>query len=242
VAHEGEHDDGEVMRISDVVPGGAAEVAGLAVGDRILAWDGKKIATQQQLSVLLASYKPGDEIPLTLERDGKTLELPLTFGERAGGGVSVGVSLGVVGEGGSETGSAGFSAEGCLAWIDDTYRAGEMAEAFGLDLTAQIEEIRACTDHDAQQMAKPIPQTWCDNVFKVHCSGLDLLAEIGDAQIAKCAAELSASLGVDVSRNKAWNTCGEQKVFDRYSMRGEASDETTCRRILIEECGAEIED
>jgi hypothetical protein len=97
-------------------------------------------------------------------------------------------------------------------------------------------------DHDTQRMALPIPRTWCDNVFKIHCSGLDLLAEIGDAQVARCEADLSASLGVDISRNRTWNTCGEQKVFDRYSMRGEATDEATCRSILIDECGAQLED
>lgn len=138
--------------------------------------------------------------------------------------------------------SEGFSEAECLAWVDETYRMASMAQAFGLDVSAEIEEIRACMDRDTQMMEKPIPQTWCDNIFKVHCSGLDLLAEIGDAQVTQCESVLTASLGVDISRNKAWNICGEQKVFDRYSMRGEATDEATCRKILVDECGAEIED
>lgn len=141
-----------------------------------------------------------------------------------------------------ETGSEGFSAAECLTWVDDTYRMAAMASDFGLDLSAEIAENRACMDHDTQLMAQPIPQTWCDNVFKVHCSGLDLLAEIGDAQVTRCEESLSASLGVDLSRNQTWAVCGEQKIFDRYSMLGEPSDNATCRRILIEECGAEIED
>lgn len=141
-----------------------------------------------------------------------------------------------------DVGSEGFSAAECLTWVDETYRLAAIASDFDLDLSSEIAENRACMDHDTQLMAQPIPQTWCDNVFKVHCSGLDLLAEIGDALVTRCEEGLSAALGVDISRNQIWNVCGEQKVFDRYSMRGESSDDATCRRILIEECGADIED
>ena len=141
-----------------------------------------------------------------------------------------------------EVASEGFSAAECLTWVDETFRLAAMASDFGLDLSTEIAENRACMDRDTKRMAQPIPQTWCDNVFKVHCSGLDLLAEIGDAQVTRCEERLSDSLGVDISRNQIWNVCGEQKVFDRYSMRGESSDDATCQRILIEECGAKIED
>lgn len=240
IAYEGEHERGEIMQIAAVVPGGAADKAGLAAGDQILAWNGLKLTTQQELNAFLGSFRPGDEIPLKVSRDGETLEVPLTLGERADGGVSVGVSLGVAGQGGARV--EGFSANECLEWVHETYRLASMAEEFGLDLSADISDNRSCMEHDTQLMAKPIPQTWCDNVFKVHCSGLDLLAEIGDAQVARCETQLSAALGVDLGSNKTWNICGEQKVFDRYSMRGEATDEATCRKILLEECGAQIED
>lgn len=239
-AHDGEHDDGELMVIVAVVPGGAADLAGLIAGDRVLSWEGQEIVTKQELGTFLDSYRPGDEISLSLDREGQTLDLPLTLGERADGGVSVGVSLGVASSGVAETASEGFSAAECVTWVDETYRMVAIARSLGLDLASEISENRACMERDTQSMAQPIPQTWCDNVFKIHCSGLDLLAQIGDAQVANCEEELSASLGVDVSRNKDWNVCGEQKVFDRYSMRGEESDEATCRRILFDECGAEI--
>lgn len=241
VAHEGEHEDGEVMLITAVVPGSAAEAAGLAAGDRILTWDGQSITTQQELGAFLDSHLPGDRISLSVSREGRTMVLPLTFGERADGGVSIGLSLGV-GQGSSKAESEGFSAEECLAWVDETFRMASMAQAFELELAAEIEKNRACMDRDTQRMALPIPQTWCDNVFKVHCSGLDLLAEIGDALVAKCESDLSASLGEDISRNESWNVCGEQKVFDRYSMRGEVSDVAACRRLLVDECGAELGD
>ena len=134
----------------------------------------------------------------------------------------------------------GFSAAECLTWVDETYRMVDMAQSFGLDLTTEISENRACMEGDTERMAQPIPQTWCDNVFKIHCSGLDLLAEIGDAQVARCEEALTSSLDVDIESNQTWNVCGEQRVFDRYSMLGKASDEATCRKILIDECGAEI--
>ena len=136
----------------------------------------------------------------------------------------------------------GFSAAECVAWVDATYRMASMAQGFGLDLSAEIAENRACMEHDTQRMALPIPQTWCDNVFKIHCSGLDLVAEIGDAMVDRCEKRLSDSLGFDVGSDKTWNVCGEQKVFDAYSMKGTVSDEAACRKILVEECGAEIEE
>lgn len=119
VAHEGEHEGGEVMVISSVVPGSAAETAGLVAGDRILTWDGQEITTQRELNAFLDSHQPGDEIPLTLSRDDRTLELPLTFGQRPDGGVSIGVSLGVVGRSASEDGTEGLSAAECLDWVDE---------------------------------------------------------------------------------------------------------------------------
>ena len=57
-AHEGEHEGAaEVMRINTVVPGSAAEKAGLLAGDRILAWNGQKITTQSELDALLATAR-----------------------------------------------------------------------------------------------------------------------------------------------------------------------------------------
>lgn len=241
-AHEGEHSAGELMMIAGVAPDSPAAKAGLETGDRVLTWEGQKITTQQELNAFLDSFEPGDQIALTVERDGKTLELPLIFSERADGGVSIGVSIGVAGESASEGDTEGFSAAECLAWVDSTYRLASMAADLDLDLSIGVDEIRACMDRDTQLMAKPIPRTWCDNVFKVHCSGLDPLAEIGDALVAKCEKDLSASLGIDLAGNKAWTVCGEQKIFDRYSVHGNPSDAATCRQILIEECGAEIED
>jgi len=46
--------------------------AGLDRGDRIVAWDGKALRTQQELNTLLDAHKPGDRIKLQVEaRAGK---------------------------------------------------------------------------------------------------------------------------------------------------------------------------
>ena len=65
---------------------------------------------------------------------------------------------------------------------------------------------------------------------------------IGDAIVDRCERDLGASLDIDLTRHETWNVCGEQKVFDRYSMTGETSDEEACRQIFLDECSAELED
>ena len=137
----------------------------------------------------------------------------------------------------------GFAtAEECLTWVDETYRLASLGEELGLDLEETIAEVRACTEHDTHHMALPIPRTWCDNVFKIHCSGLDLLAQVGDALVARCERLLSDTLGVDIANDETWITCGEAETFDRYSTRGEASDAAACEEIYAEVCGGATAD
>jgi hypothetical protein len=239
MAHEGEHGQGEVMLIAAVAPGSAAEAAGLVAGDRILDWDGEKLTTQRELEVFLGSHHPGETILLTLERESGTVQRPLTFGTRPDGGPSIGISLGVAASNPAESEVEGFSRAECLDWVDEVYQMASVTQELGIDLSAEIDGIRECMEDNTQRMAVPIPQTWCDNVFKIHCSGLDLLAEIGDALVARCEEELKTTPGVDLHGSPAWNTCGEQKVFDRYSRQGQISDLQACRDILLEECGAD---
>ena len=245
LAHDdhGDKTGAEVMLVAAVVPEGPAASAGLAKGDRILAFDGQKISTEDELRAFLRSHRPGETIPLTVEREGETIGLSLTFGEAPGGGVRMGISVGVdaAGGGAAPAASGGFQPEECLAWVSETYRVESLARELSLDVAEDYSRNLTCMDNDTQRMAVPIPRAWCDNGFKVHCSGLDLLAEIGDALVERCEALLSEDLGVDVRRNKAWKTCGEQEVYDRYAMRGETSDLDVCRSVLFDQCGATIE-
>ena len=78
--------------------------------------------------------------------------------------------------------------------------------------------------------------------FKVHCSGLDLLTEIGEAQVRQCEELLSGSLGLRPRQYKGWQTCAQHKVFDRYSFDGTTSDTAACTAALLDECGTNIDD
>jgi S1-C subfamily serine protease len=59
-----------------------AEESGLLQGDVIIAIDGSQIATIESLIAVLAQYQPGDEITLTLLRNGQELEINLVLGAR----------------------------------------------------------------------------------------------------------------------------------------------------------------
>ncbi|MBB5207130.1 Do family serine endopeptidase [Chiayiivirga flava] len=62
-------------------PGGAAEKAGVKVRDVILAFDGTELARSSQLPPLVGATEPGSRATLTVYRDGKELQIPVTVGE-----------------------------------------------------------------------------------------------------------------------------------------------------------------
>ncbi len=83
--------------LSEVVPGGPAEKAGLeggdeevrfqagqyqAGGDVILAIDGQKLVEENDLARVIAAHKPGDKVTLTVLHDSKQEKVELTLGER----------------------------------------------------------------------------------------------------------------------------------------------------------------
>jgi len=83
--------------ISEVVPGGPAEDAGLQDGDErlrfqavqyrtggdvILQVEGRDVRTPDDLAAFVANHEPGDEVTLTILRDGEREEIELTLGER----------------------------------------------------------------------------------------------------------------------------------------------------------------
>lgn len=68
--------------VAEVVKDGPAEGAGLKVGDVITAIDGKEIDADNRLPDLLSTYKPGDQVTLSVERSGaENLEISVTLGE-----------------------------------------------------------------------------------------------------------------------------------------------------------------
>jgi len=67
-------------RIQEVRPGLAAHRAGIKVGDVIVSFNGKTIADFQELVDLIKEHRPGDSVPLTVQRqiDGQKKTLALT--------------------------------------------------------------------------------------------------------------------------------------------------------------------
>ncbi len=54
-------------------------------GDVLIAINGKTVTNQNDLNLMLNRSQPGDMVTLTLLRDGKKINIPVTLGEAAGG-------------------------------------------------------------------------------------------------------------------------------------------------------------
>ncbi|MBC8038026.1 MAG: Do family serine endopeptidase [Rhizobiales bacterium] len=66
--------------VSDVTDDSPALAAGLKTGDTILKVDGKDIADARDLAKRVARIKPNSPVPVTIVRDGKTMDVAVTIG------------------------------------------------------------------------------------------------------------------------------------------------------------------
>ncbi len=69
--------------ITSITPDSAAEKAGLAVGDVVTAVNGKKVDSSLELSNAIGLLAAGDEVDVTLLRDGEARTLQVTLGDRS---------------------------------------------------------------------------------------------------------------------------------------------------------------
>jgi serine protease Do len=67
-------------KVDDIATDGAADGAGIKKGDVICELNGKTITGEQALRKLLETYKPGDEVRIKLQREGKEIEKKLMLG------------------------------------------------------------------------------------------------------------------------------------------------------------------
>ncbi|MDK2823852.1 MAG: serine protease Do [Clostridia bacterium] len=67
--------------IRQLVVRGPAHKAGLKEMDIITAVDGQKVKDFNDLTNILEKHKPGDKVTLTIDRNGKKLDVPLVLGE-----------------------------------------------------------------------------------------------------------------------------------------------------------------
>ncbi len=65
--------------VGRVQPGGVADAAGLHLGDVIIRFGGRPVASAVQLQQLLAGLQVHQPVPIDLVRDGRTLEVVLAF-------------------------------------------------------------------------------------------------------------------------------------------------------------------
>ncbi|MCG6963618.1 MAG: M20/M25/M40 family metallo-hydrolase [Acidobacteria bacterium] len=66
---------GTGVRVAQVLPGSAAERAGIRAGDVVTAFDGAPVADLRAYSSALKAHQPGDEVEITVQRDGKQVKL-----------------------------------------------------------------------------------------------------------------------------------------------------------------------
>jgi len=109
--------------VAEILPGSPAEDAGLQVGDRILAVDGKRVGLAVgALARLIAQYEPGDRITLDVQaEDGSSRQVRVMLGENpnAAGEPFLGISpWPAILRGLPPEGLAPFSGEGEWPWED----------------------------------------------------------------------------------------------------------------------------
>ena len=73
---------GRGVRVTLLHPGGAAQRAGISVGDLISAVDRRPITNLDDLSAALDTVAPGDDVRLQIERDDQRIEMVVTLTPR----------------------------------------------------------------------------------------------------------------------------------------------------------------
>jgi S1-C subfamily serine protease len=74
--------EGPGVRVQQVMPGSAAEKAGLLAGDVLLTIDGESVSDLRTYSALLKARAPGDEVTVTVLRAGGNKSLRAVLGAR----------------------------------------------------------------------------------------------------------------------------------------------------------------
>ncbi|HTN22620.1 MAG TPA: trypsin-like peptidase domain-containing protein [Solirubrobacteraceae bacterium] len=69
-------------QVAGVVPGGPADAGGLRDGDIIVNVAGKEVLAPEDISTAIESRKPGDQVPVEIQRAGAAQTLHITLGKR----------------------------------------------------------------------------------------------------------------------------------------------------------------
>ena len=77
------------LLVDSVTPGSAADLAGVQKGDYVLTADGRPLTTSQDLLSIRRQHYLGDELPMTLWREGEILEVTLRLEDAVEGAEEV---------------------------------------------------------------------------------------------------------------------------------------------------------
>jgi len=70
--------------VAEVLEGSTAEFAGIQVGDVIIGIEDQPVTTADELNEIKNQYKAGDEITLTITRNGEDIEIKIILQEQHG--------------------------------------------------------------------------------------------------------------------------------------------------------------
>ena len=84
LARELDVDITEGVYIDSLMEGGAAISGGIEKGDIIIKVDGKRVKSSSELQAAIGTRRPGDNVDLTLVRDGKDEAVSITLKNRSG--------------------------------------------------------------------------------------------------------------------------------------------------------------
>lgn len=70
--------------VEDLVEGGAAAMAGFKKGDVVLQINDMPVNSKSELLEIIAQHNPGDKINVKIEREGKTIDFPVTLQSESG--------------------------------------------------------------------------------------------------------------------------------------------------------------
>ena len=74
-------DPGEMAKITQVVPGSAADRAGFKAGDDVLAFDGQRLLSIADVQWVLHNSPATARLPAQIRRDGKTIDLKMMLSQ-----------------------------------------------------------------------------------------------------------------------------------------------------------------
>ncbi|MBN1388818.1 MAG: Do family serine endopeptidase [Bacteroidales bacterium] len=98
VAEAANIDELKGVYVTDIVPGGAADEAGMKAGDVIVKFDGKNTDTTAELQEQVSKKRPGDKVQVVVLRNKKRLDYDLMLRNISGGldVVKAGVESGII--------------------------------------------------------------------------------------------------------------------------------------------------